>query len=472
MRKLIASAILALCIVVPSQAIAQYAQYTPFNFQVSDQSMWGGSGNPNWNWSQFLGLTWNESKSLGGIAGSAQECIDLLLGEICTDTRTGFKVTANTSGSIGLNLGATASAGTVDVTLPGQAALFAPTGAQTPGQAFTIGSGYTVDPSANIHTQFPSFSLFADLVFDVSADVKLQECFIGFGCDTQGPASLINVDVSPELVSFNRDDNGLLKVLGIEVPLAGSIGPVSFTASLPNLQTDGTAPSATLSSSGEAPVLSVDLDIPSTIADLIYPGAGYAFTGSIYGITYTTLGASLGPDFSIGQDFTFTSSPMATLAFSEPVSRIVPMLVEKCYWFGCLDEVVPDTLAPLTSWDITLGSPANFIFPEALTLDVTPTYWLSNSLEVSTDLLSRLGLDLTALSLSTPIGGLGPLYSRTFQTDPVTINLDDRSYAMDFNTIQGSAFELTATPEPSTWVLMGTGLLLLGLAGWHRRPWA
>ena len=472
MRKLVASAIVALCIVLPSQSRAQYVQNTPFNFQLTDQNMWGGSGNANWNWSQFVGVTWDKTMSLGGIAGSKQDCIDLLLGEICTDTRTGFKITAATNGSIGLNLGATASAGTVDVTMPGQATLSVASLNPAPGGVFTIGSSYSVDPSANIHTQFPSFSLFADLVFDVHASVKSEECFITLGCSTQGPANLINVSETPELVSLNRDDNGLLKVLGIEVPLSYSFGPVGVTASIPDLETSGSAPSATLSSSGEDPILSMDVDVPSTIADLIYPGAGYAFTGSIYGITYTTLGAALGPDFSIGQDFTFTSNPMATLAFSEPVSRVVPTVKQTCGWWGCISEAGLDTLPPALSWDIMLGSPSDFLFPDALTLGVTPTYWLSNSLRVNTDLLSRLALDVTALSLSTPIGGLGPLYEQTFQTDPVSIGLDDRTYSLAFGSYQGSAFELTATPEPSTWVLMGTGLLLLGLAGWHRRPWA
>ena len=464
MRKLMASAILTLSIVAPPLSHAQYVQNTPFNFQVSDQNMWGGSGNPNWNWSQFVGVNWNTSNSIGTIWGDKNACIDLLFGDVCTDTRTGLIVTGSTSGAIGLNLGASATAGTVDVTLPGQATLTAPTAAQTPGEVFRIGSGYTVDPTANIHTQFPSFSLFADLVFDVDADISSQECFIGLGCDTQS-ASLIDVNVSPELVSFNRDDNGQLKVVGINMPLEGSIGPVTFAASIPDLETDATAPSADLSSSGEAQVLSMSLDVPSTIADLIYAGAGYAFTGSIYGITYTTLGASLRPTFSIGQDFTFTSTPMATYSFSEPVSRVNHVIREVCDANGCGFRLVDLVLAPALSWDLGLGMQGDFIFPEALTLEVTPTYWLSNSLEVSTDLLSRLNLDLTALSLQTPLGGLGPLYEQTFQTSPLAINLDDRSYSMEFGTFQGSSFELTATPEPATWILLGTGLLVLGLVG-------
>ncbi len=470
MKKIMVCAILALSIVLPARSHAQFVQNTPFNFQVSGQNMWGGSGQSSWEWSKFLGLDWNESLSIGGIAGSAQDCLDLgWLGSICTDTRTGFLITGSTYGQIGLNVGASVSAGTVDVTVPGQGTVSVASPFQTPGQVFTVGSGYTIDPSANIHTQFPSFSLFADLVIDAHADVQSKECFIGLGCDTQGPASLINVSTTPELASFNRDNNGQLKVFGLEVPLEGSYGPVSFKASIPNLETDASAASNSLSSSGEAEVLRMGMDIPSVIADLIYPGAGYAFTGSIYGITYTTLGASLEPNFSIGQDFTFKSTPMVTLDFSEPVSRVVTGFEQDCSWIICVPKEVTDTLAPASSWDVALGMGADFVFPEALTLDVTPTYWLNNSLEVSTDLLSRLDLIVTALSLSTPLGGIGPAFSLPFQTDPVAINLDDRTYSMDFGTYQGSAFELTATPEPSTWVLLGSGLLLLGLAGWYKQ---
>ncbi len=470
MKKIMLCAILALCLGLPRQSEAQYLQTDPFNFQALNQNMWGGSGNPTiLDYQHFLGLSWNESYTLGSIIGSAHTtiiphgCINYLFGEYCwddvtADTRTGLAITAYTDGNIGLNVGAKINAGSVDVTVPGQATVS--TGSldgHVPGTEFTIQTGAVIDPSATMHTQFPTVEAYADFVFDVRAGASIEACLIGAGCTSTG-GNIVDVNTTYELAALNRDGDGQVRILGSPVDLSGTIaGVVDYSLAIPNLQTDASAPSPDLQSSGEAQFLDLSVNVPALIADFIYPGAGYIFSGSFYGLTYTTFGADLGPEFSVGQEFTFESTPMVTLDFSEPVSQLI-------YLPGIGDI----RTAAQTEWAVPLGASPNFIFPDAMALDVTPTYWLQNSLNVDTDLLARLGLDLTVLELQTPLGNIGPVYSDHFATSPLSIGLDDRDISLAFNSYQGSTFELSAVPEPSTWLLLGSGLLLLGVFGWRK----
>ena len=144
---------------------------------------------------------------------------------------------------------------------------------------------------------------------------------------------------------------------------------------------------------------------------------------------------------------------MTTLTFSEPVSPVVNGV----------------TLAPTLTFDAALGSSVDFIFPDAMTLDITPTYWLQNSLNVDTDFLSRLGFNLTVLELTTPLGSLGPVFERDFQTSAVPIGIDDRDFSLAFNQYTGETFQLSTIPEPETWLLLASGLLVVGVLGWRRR---
>lgn len=469
MKKFAALVVLVLSVALPRTSEAQYVQNDVFSFQAVNQNMWGGSGAASVSYEAFLGVQWNTTMSIGGITGDEHAtiipggCI-WFFGSQCWsavtgDTRTGLEITAQTDGKIGLNVGATVNTGRVDVTMPGQATLS--TGsltANSPGSTVTIQTGYAVDPLATMQTQFPSIELYADFVFDVFAGGQYEVCFVSSGC-TGASGTLLDLNKTFELASFNRDGSGDLRVLGITVPLeasaalSDSVGSVGFTLYPPNLETYAEATSTALHSSGDVNVLELGVDVPSLVADMILPGSSYLLGGDAFGFGYTVLSASLGPRFGIGQAFTFTSTPMTTLSFSTPVSPVVNGL----------------TLAPTLSFDAPLGSNVDFVFPDALTLDVTPTYWLNNSIDVSTDFLSRLGFNLAVLELTTPLGGLGPLFQQDFQTSAVAIPVDDRSFALAFNSHQGETFQLSTVPEPATWMLLGCGLLVLGALGWGRR---
>ena len=467
MKRLIAVVVPAvLSLALAGQAAAQYTHEDVFSFSAQDQNMWGtGPAAVGIDYSGFLGVSWDTEFTLGGIVGSEHAtiipggCI-WFFGTHCwsavtADTRTGLQVTAQTDGRIGVNVGAKITSGDVDVVIPGRTTIStASLTANTPGSIASIQTSYASDPTSTMHTQFPTVQLYADFVFDVYAGGSIQACFVFAGCDTS-EGTLFDLNATIPLASFNRDNDGELKVLGVEVPMEGQIPgtPVQVTFTPPNLVTDAAAVSTDLTSSGDQNVLDLAVDVPSLVAETILPGSEYLLGGDLWGFSYTILSATLGPRFGFGQEFTFTSTPMTTLTFSEAVQPVVNGV----------------TLDPTTSFDVALGSDFDFIFPDATTLDVTPTYWLQNSLNVDTDFLSRLGFNLTVLELDTPLGSMGPLFERDFQTDPVSIGLDDRTFGVQFNTYTGETFQLSTIPEPETWLLLASGLLIVGVLGWRRR---
>ena len=116
MKRILALSVLALGVVLPRQARAQYVQHDVFSFEAQDQSMWGGGGAASASYEAFLGVQWDGEVSIGGIAGSENAtiipggCI-WFFGTHCwsavtADTRTGLKITAESDGRIGLNVGA------------------------------------------------------------------------------------------------------------------------------------------------------------------------------------------------------------------------------------------------------------------------------------------------------------------------------------------------------------------------------
>jgi hypothetical protein len=447
---------------LPGVAVAQLATTNTVQFNALDQNMWGPGNASQVSWSRNYSTSWNRTASIGGIVGSVGEvCFPNPFGEdpcVGTDTRTGAQLGAETNGTIGLKLNASATAGSVDVKYGGQASVTASAAALNPGGVLTLSSAFDIDPlSTSLASQFATFQASADFQFDVFARATARACAIGFGCTTAG-GTIIDVNKTIELAAINRDNDGALRVLGVDVPLETSVGPVDVEAHVPNLQTTGTIVGNDLQSTGAQDLLELGVDVPQLVANAIIPGSGYALSGDFGFLDYSVFSSSIGPTLGMAQNFLFDATPMVQLAFSSPVQQIIGGVAQ----------------AATTSISFKLGQSID-VTSDFDNLEIVPFYFLQNTLRVITSATARLdaSVDFLSLSADMPFGlsdlSLGPVFAANWSSPSATFTVDDRQFAMNFAQVQGGSMNVTATPEPGTMLLVGTGLLAIALVTYRRR---
>lgn len=462
-RRLLLLAVAA-ALALPGTAVAQGAATTQvLQFNALNQNMWGPGNASEVVWSRSFNTTWNKSTSVGGIVGSLGEvCFPNPFGEdpcVGTDTRTGALLAAQTNGTIGVNLNARATAGSVDVRYGGQASVTASATQINPGGTLTLSSGFAIDPLAtSFNSEFATLEASADLRFDVFARATARACAIGFGCTSAG-GTIMDVNKTLELAALNRDGDGVLRVLGVEQPLSVSAGPVDVEAHLPSLETTGTLNDGDLAASGAQDLLEIGVDVPNVVANAILPGSGYLLSGEFGGfLDYSVFSSSIGPTLGMAQNFLFDATPMVRLAFSSPVQQIIGGIAQ----------------AATTSITFRLGDAID-VTSDFSDLEIIPFYFLQNTLQVITSATARLDASIELLSLSAdmPFGladlSLGPVFADDWSTPSASFTVDERRFAMDFGQVQGGALNVTSTPEPGTIVLMATGLAGLALAARRRR---
>jgi hypothetical protein len=461
MSRMFLAAAVAAAITMPGEAVAQAVSTSQtVQFNALNQSMWGPGPASEVSWSRFFSTSWNRSTSVGGIIGSTGEtCFPNPFGEdpcVGFDTRTGAQLAAETNGTIGVNLSARATAGNVSVMYGGQASVTASSATVGSGGTLTLTSAFTLNPLAtSLNTEFATLEAFADFRFDVFARATARACAIGFGCTTAG-GTIMNVDETVEIAALNRDGDGDLTVLGVDVPLATSISGVDVEAHLPSLETTGTISGGDLVSSGGQDLLEISMDVPRVVANSILPGSGFLLSGDFGFLDYSVFSSAIGPTLGMTQNFLFDATPMVRLSFSDPVQQII----------GGIAQAATNVLTFRLGESIQITSTfAN--------LEIVPFYFLQNTFRVLTNATARLDASINLLSLSAdmPFGlsdlSLGPVFSDDWSTPSASFLVDQRQFAMNFAQFEGEALMVTATPEPGTIILMGTGLA--GLAARLRR---
>lgn len=451
-------------------------------FATANQSMWGSGGATVIDKSFFLGTQWNTpTATLGEIFGSQNTiivpgvgstrvtipCISIpIIGgcvpgtgisfttpaipPVTADTRTGATVTAQTSGKIGLNLGFKADSGSVDATVGYDAALALP-------ETFTEGTFFNLNPDSLLAgasafaTNFPDASAKLDVVFGVKATIGGTACLAPFGCTTGAPTTIGFDPITQELVAFNQDGDGAVRVLGLDgltpnLPFAfgeeikippnnplANVGDV--TVHLPDINTADTAADGMLASTGMDDFIDLRADLDG-IALLAF-GLPTALEAEIdigpVTAGYNLVDVELGPTIEVIQEFDLTPTLMTRLDFSGPVNVAGLGLVSSL----------------ISAWDLL----PDIALVDGTPVIVTPTFFL----EVDFRNQTRLGIDgvftldafsaefgISAFGLSYDLGELGPLFAFELRGDLFdTPNIIDQTFAlMGFGASVGPAFTL------------------------------
>ena len=429
----------------------------PLNFQTSNQSMWSSGVTNAVNFQLFnANLPININNTLGSIT-TTTVCFPAFLGGGCVDTGSfGAQVSVNMNADLRATSNLTLTGGSVNATLPVNVTLGFP-GAVANNTPFNITASGFFQPGASLTTQSPGVNLSMDLFgSSQGGSIQAEACVVG----CVGPAT-VNIPTTNGTVTTNVFNTNIISdLVGKTVDLTPPSGDVVAQFGIPYVNTsaqtslpvDATTPLTLQSQAvGSTPFVSVNADLTNIAATLLgLPPLNNSFNVGTTTISYNLLQFLAGIGLNATQAFSLAATP------------------EVAYR---LTTIGPNPVTTIFNPE-PLGTPQSFIIPTGATgVDVTPFYSMVADLTNQTGVVPAFELQLNALKFN--VGGLQLPYllneNFPFPINSLNLNLFDQNFPLlGFNTIQGTAFEITATnptapvPEPPTLLLLGAGFLLMG----------
>ncbi|HWR17218.1 MAG TPA: hypothetical protein VN577_20485 [Terriglobales bacterium] len=406
-------ALLAFIALAISPAVAGETS-TSGTFQTTNQSIWSSGTAFSYDYYKDLGTTFSANPSIGDIGCFLGACA-------------GAEASLYLSGNIGLRIGAHVDGGSVDAAIPFNATVSAPNFVYV-GQSLTptaaIGLGTTsfsaTGPTAGAYTDF-----YANFYASGSAEV----CYVVDCSGTSGV--LFNGGFTQELLAVNRNNDGELRILGLDVGMSGSVGPVSFSFN-PSINGASATGGETISAVASTDVANVGVDLAQVVASAV----GIPISGSLGGvINWSLLSASATLDTLFNQHFSMDSSVAVRLHVEETGEDVWCYMGMGCGAIGAAEHTGMYT--------------------------ITPYYYGSALFGNQTGISLAPGYDVSILYAEIPgFLSLGPLAQWSNNFPLPEISVFDNSFNLDgFDVIAGTPFQVQIVPEPCSILLLGTGFL-------------
>jgi len=386
------------------------------------------------------------------------------------DTRSGVRVAVKTSGDMGLQITASATAGAVAVTLPVRTTLNMPTSFAS-GQSVHVGGTVSIDSGARIGVTPTSVQARLSAAIQTTNSMTITACVLAAGCTDTGIQP--GFDTRFDVVALDTAGDPLATALGRTVPVNSSgtgsgiefpiltvgnqerVGVVVVT--LPQTQDGGTVDGNVLSLDTRQSVVKATADISGILRDQLFkegttdipnqPTLALPNGTRIQGDLSDMQG---GLDLQMTQSLSFEASILVTLSFDQLVTMTA--------------DGITHAASRTVSFDLERG--ADLVFEGVAgrlvsrSFSIGPGSLLSNRTSVSVDPLLALhggcfSLELAGFAGSTQCA----LDQRYDTTDLLTATVYDESFALQgFNRVDFAS----AVPEPQGWALLLAGL---GLAG-------
>ncbi|MGY6274132.1 VPLPA-CTERM sorting domain-containing protein [Methylomonas sp. MgM2] len=429
-------------------------------------------------WSEGDAFLFNYNKFIGIDTGSKSLTVNP-----SQFSRSGYSVDPyflfSTDLRTGINVGAKVDGGSVNATVSYSAGFSAPD-TIVKGQPFNLLGNASLLSSSSFNTQSPNASAWIDGVLDYYAgayarfdvvqpsiladhDYRMGNKGYTDNNTTNAPyKTLVNIDYTPEIASFNRNNSGVFRVLGIDQGLEYSLGATTISVG-PDWSVNAVGAvngGALLQGSDTGTLLTAEMDVDQLILagnPALGTGVGFDWGLVDFEMGYELIDVTAGLQMGLQQDFSLQSNLMVDLIFSDWVD--LQGIGQTQSYSGLLSDLPAITLLS----DI---------------VEVTPTYWVDATLSNDSKLVfdAIFGVDMLDFYISANYdfgvasGGYdrpsNPAYTNRQSLPLFDIGIFNDVFALNgFEKIQGNAFALAAVPIPSAlWMMLGGCAAMAGLS--------
>lgn len=364
-----------------------FSQTDRFTLETQGQGMFGAGQAAGWAYdSGFQGQTWGryatpnspERVTIGGIAGGANETILKPLcvwfpfvGEQCTprvtlDTRTGVQATLESSGRVGVRVGAAVEGGSISAKVPLEAKLEI-TRDEFNG-TLQVGGYGRVDSRAKLDSMItataPSFNAGVKAEMALNVGLGFAGCVFAAGCSSSG--GRFGFDVAPTLLGVDTAKQNPLTVLDLGLPVPGANkyyeirknpNPAEQGSDALDATEKATKPGSDGRPQADSPISMGGVILAQVKADLPRGASGGTVMGSSISLGSSMAGVSVAADLT----------GLAQLAAGFPVDMLSPSFDISLGRFGSVG--LGGTLINMLA-GVNLGLSQNFTFTPQLKVEL------------------------------------------------------------------------------------------------------